>query len=325
MDSVYTLIAKTLAPFFYPWMSNQRIFWLYLLTSLLIAAAAFYVARRNGYIGASSGLLKYLFPREVLGHRSARVDYRFFVVNTIGLAFFISPILLGTKPVMEATVAALRPFVGFDGIGVVPGPVDHLIYTAAIIIALDGGVFLAHYLQHKVPVLWEFHKVHHSAEVLTPITVYRMHPVDDILTGTLSSVTIGVVAGVFHSIYTVTPTAILVFNLNLFIFIFYFFGYNLRHSHVWLAYPTGLSHILISPAQHQIHHSSAPQHFDRNFGFIFAFWDWMAGSLYVPKKREELNFGLDADEHLAFDSVWQLYARPFRRVMERYRPRRSEP
>ena len=323
MDSLYTPLAKTLAPFLYPGMPEQRIYWLYLLTSLLIAAAVFYAARRKGYVSAATRLRKYLFPREVFGHRSARVDYRFFIVNTIGLAFFIGPILLGTRPVMEATMAALRPFVG--GIGAVPGAVDHLLYTAATVIALDAGIFLAHYLQHKVPVLWEFHKVHHSAEVLTPITVYRMHPVDDIVTGSLTSITVGVVAGVFHSIYAVTLTSILVFNLNLFIFVFYFFGYNLRHSHIWLAYPRGLSHFLISPAQHQIHHSSAPRHFDRNFGFIFAFWDRMAGSLYVPEQREALHFGLDGDEHLAFDSVWQLYTRPFRRVMARYRPRRSEP
>ena len=323
MDSLYTPLARTLAPFLYPGMPEQRIYWLYLLTSLLIATAVFYAARRKGHVSAATRLRKYLFPREVFGHRSARIDYRFFIVNTIGLAFFIAPILLGTRPVMEATMAVLRPFVG--GIGAVPGAVDHLLYTAATIVALDAGIFLAHYLQHKVPVLWEFHKVHHSAEVLTPITVYRVHPVDDIVTGSLTAITVGVVAGVFHSIYAITLTSILVFNLNLFVFVFYFFGYNLRHSHIWLAYPRGLSHFLISPAQHQIHHSSAARHFDRNFGFIFAFWDRMAGSLYVPEQREALHFGLDGDEHLAFDSVWQLYARPFRRVMARYRPRRSEP
>ena len=31
---------------------------------------------------------------------------------------------------------------------------------------------------HRVPALWEFHKVHHSAEVLTPLTEWRQHPLE---------------------------------------------------------------------------------------------------------------------------------------------------
>ena len=34
---------------------------------------------------------------------------------------------------------------------------------------------------HKIPALWEFHKVHHSAEVMTPLTELRQHPVEIIV------------------------------------------------------------------------------------------------------------------------------------------------
>ena len=60
-------------------------------------------------------------------------------------------------------------------------------YTLAVVLAIDLAVWLTHYLQHKVVVLWQFHQVHHSAEVLTPMTVYRMHPVDLFFTGFISS------------------------------------------------------------------------------------------------------------------------------------------
>lgn len=325
MDTALSIFAKAISPFFYPILSDQRIYWLYLLSAGIIAAGAYLYGRNRVEPAGWRGFMGFLLPRDVFLHRSAIVDYKYFVINALGLALIISPILLGAPAVADLTRSVLAPLAGAEGRGLIPGAGDHLGYTLVMIIAMDGAVFFAHYLQHKVPALWEFHKVHHSAEVLTPITVYRMHPVDDILTGFVSALILGVIDGIFRTIYAASPTTVLLFNLNLFLFLFYLAGYNLRHSHVWVSYPQAVSHFLISPAQHQIHHSSDPKHFDKNLGFIFAIWDSFAGTLYVPKSRETLTFGLDGDEHQAFDSVWQLYARPFRVVFEKYlSPKRSQ-
>ncbi|MCX7287516.1 MAG: sterol desaturase family protein, partial [Rhodobacterales bacterium] len=71
---------------------------------------------------------------------------------------------------------------------------------------------------------------------------------------------------------------------------------NLKHSHIWMRFPPWLEHILISPAQHQVHHSIDPRHFNRNYGDILAFWDWIFGTLYIPQSDEQIRFGLgDAD------------------------------
>ncbi|UXX83441.1 sterol desaturase family protein [Roseovarius pelagicus] len=64
-------------------------------------------------------------------------------------------------------------------------------------------------------------------------------------------------------------------------------GTGLRHSHVWLGFGRVLEHILISPAQHQIHHSSAAEHRNKNYGEVLAIWDWMFGTLYVSRKRHD--------------------------------------
>ena len=45
-------------------------------------------------------------------------------------------------------------------------------------ILFDFATVLVHYAMHTMSVLWPFHKIHHSAEVLTPVTLFRMHPVD---------------------------------------------------------------------------------------------------------------------------------------------------
>ena len=69
-------------------------------------------------------------------------------------------------------------------------------------------------------------------------------------------------------------------------------GANLRHSHIWLSYGRVMEHIFISPAQHQIHHSVAIKHHDKNYGSMFAIWDWMFGTLYIPDEMEEIVYGV---------------------------------
>jgi sterol desaturase/sphingolipid hydroxylase (fatty acid hydroxylase superfamily) len=93
---------------------------------------------------------------------------------------------------------------------------------------------------------------------------------------------------------------------------------------VWFSYGPLLSKLFISPAQHQIHHSSARKHWDKNFGFIFAFWDLFFRSLYVPKEREELTFGLGEgrQEDIQYRSVTALYLLPFKKAYRRIVGRR---
>jgi sterol desaturase/sphingolipid hydroxylase (fatty acid hydroxylase superfamily) len=79
-------------------------------------------------------------------------------------------------------------------------------------------------------------------------------------------------------------------------FLFNAMGANLRHSHIWLSYGPVLEHVLISPAQHHVHHSMNPKHYNKNYGEVFAIWDLMFGTLYVLRAHEDLVFGL-ADKH----------------------------
>ena len=54
--------------------------------------------------------------------------------------------------------------------------------------------------------------------------------------------------------------------------------------------------MIMSPAHHQIHHSTNPVHFDKNFGAHLAVMDWLAGTLHVPSKEpEKLTFGVEPD------------------------------
>jgi sterol desaturase/sphingolipid hydroxylase (fatty acid hydroxylase superfamily) len=41
-----------------------------------------------------------------------------------------------------------------------------------------------------------------------------------------------------------------------------------------------------------VHHSIERRHYNKNYGEIFAFWDWAFGTLYIPEKDEVIRFGL---------------------------------
>ncbi len=317
MEQLSNLLDRIAAPFLIPFSPDQRIYVLYLVTALALAYLVYAAARDRGDAEAQGGFWRQAFAKRIYAHRSAWTDYKFFLVNKLAYPLLFAPLVLGAAAAAKWSGALLAALWGPEGPGFESGPASLAVMTVSLLIALDFGVFITHYLQHKIPALWEFHKVHHSAEVLTPITVYRMHPVDTLFTTSVTGALTGALHGVFAYLFAEVPGVVAVFGLNVGVFAFYLLGYNLRHSHVWLPYPEGLSHLLISPAQHQIHHSDAPRHFDKNLGFIFAFWDWIAGTLYIPRAKEALTFGLHQGEHRAYDGVVSLYLLPFRRLFAR--------
>ncbi len=174
----------------------------------------------------------------------------------------------------------------------------------------DFGVFFGHYLAHKVPLFWIFHQIHHSAEVLTLVTVYRAHPID----GLLGSVVIAIVTALAAVTYTTAsgdPVGELtILGLNAFTFFFYLAGNHLRHSHIWLSYGPIVSWIFQSPAQHQTHHSKAQKHWDKNFGFALSIWDALFGTLYIPREKESLQLGIANANSEDFSTVSKLYVLP---------------
>ena len=312
-----TMFGGTFGTWMAPLIPSQKAFYLYLMSAFVMAGASWlYFSYREESArpeGVSKGFLGYVFDKGVWLHRSARQDYMYFVLNALIYYGIVAQLLIAGHIFFGVFESALEAVFGLREVPVfASSPLTAAAYTLAVVLAIDLAVWLTHYLQHKIELLWQFHQVHHSAEVLTPVTVYRMHPVDLFFTGIVTTALIGLALAGFTYLTQSTPTEITVMNVNIVIFTFYLIGVNLRHSHIWLAYPRWLSYILISPAQHQIHHSIDRKHWDRNMGLIFAFWDWVFGTLYVPNGYEKLEYGIKKDEPNPFDSVLDIYVKPFR-------------
>ena len=107
-----------------------------------------------------------------------------------------------------------------------------------------------------------------------------------------------------------------VFGASVGVVIFHSLGSNLRHSHVKIRYPKIIERILISPGQHQIHHSTEKKHFDKNFGVAFAIWDLMFGSLVLSEKASH-KFGLKT-QFGSKQGIMHLYIEPFKVALKAF-------
>jgi len=283
----------------------------YLATAILIVFGVYVLQVRREPGRSAGGFFQFCFPRHIWAHHSSRVDRRYFLVNNTVGATLMAPLFISTALVAYHAAGVLEAAFG------VTGPQLEVTWLAAILMALavalasDFGFYVGHNLFHRVDFLWEFHKVHHSAEVLTPVTDQRAHPVQQIVLRTFSGVCIGLVLGVFDYLFSYQLTPLNIAGINIFSMMLMATTSNLNHSHVWISFGPVFNRIFISPALHQIHHSIDKIHSNRNFGGSFAIWDTLFGTLYVPKQQETLVLGLGNGEEKDFGSVAQLYFSPF--------------
>jgi sterol desaturase/sphingolipid hydroxylase (fatty acid hydroxylase superfamily) len=162
--------------------------------------------------------------------------------------------------------------------------------------------------------LWEFHKVHHSAEVVTTLTELRQHPVEIIAFMNWIGLATGIVFGLMTYGFGPGVRPFTLLNGNILTMMFLLTYGHLRHSNLWIAFTGVAGRILQSPAHHQLHHSANPAHFDKNLGFALALWDWAFGTLAIPAKtREPIVFGV-GDEGAPFRSTLSALAAPCARL-----------
>ena len=279
---------------------NKRIFWLYLISSIILAILYFYFSKKNTRVIMSSKLWL---------HPSAKLDYYYFFISYFINIFLLVPFIISAKTIAFSVNKFLyAQFDYFENEFFSYGEIVFL-YTITLFLVSDFTRYWLHRFLHTIPFLWEFHKVHHSAKVLTPITFYRVHPIENFLFGLRYSLSVGFVTGIFVYFFGAMIDIYAVVGVNVFLFVFSVFGANLRHSHVPFSYPRILEKWLMSPKQHQIHHSR--KHFDKNYGGFISIWDKMFGTLKLSNEVLVMKFGLRKNQMNDYSSLKSLIFRPF--------------
>ncbi len=302
IEALYAPISQFINP-------DTRIYLPYIISSFLIALLYYYT--RSATERKGKGLISYLFPKKIWLHPSAKQDYFIFLINSILFVSLILPFIASSTAIFSVSYKGLKYLFGNIEMINLGQSNTLILYTVFLWLLGDFSRFFIHYIMHKIPSLWEFHKVHHSAEVLTPLTQYRSHPIEVLLFSIRAVLTIGFTTALFTFLFSYDLSVIEVIGVNFFRFIFLSLGANLRHSHIPIRYGRILEHLFISPAQHQIHHSTKSDHFDTNLGSHLAIWDWLFGTLKISKSKHKLHFGLDSSTKRAHRSLLKVYFQPF--------------
>ena len=292
-----------------PLDSDARLFLPWLALSLLAVVVLYAVRRPEG------GFREFILPRHVWSHRDAWLDLRYFVFHSLLGKAAVSGVGVASAYLgMSLTLSSL------DGVPELTLQSDMGPWAAGALIAVtyllltvvgDFMSFLIHYLQHRIPLLWQFHKVHHSGEVMHPISNFREHPVDNLTYGLFIYLVKGAAIGVLVNATGYMPGTVSLLGISAFVVAFNGAAYSLRHSHIWLRWPGRWSMVFGSPAHHQVHHSRHPDHLDKNFAFMFPVWDVIFGTYCMPEDGRDVEFGIVEDSS-ELDSCAALYTVPVR-------------
>ena len=279
---------------------GSRLFHLNILMSLaLIAIWIFFVQYNTPHDTQRSKsrlffeqLKSSVFRKKYWWNRSTRVDYQIYFLNSLLKIFLFIPFLDFSFRISKTTISILLNSNQQQTLSLSDSYLSLLIFSILAFVFDDFLRFFHHYLMHKIPILWKLHRTHHSAKILTPISLYRIHPLESAMSTVRNSLSTGVSIGVFIFFFNSQFSIMTIFGINLFGFLFNLLGSNLRHSHIPLSFGL-LEWVFISPKQHQIHHSADPAHYGKNFGVSLTLWDGLIGSLMRSQQvTKKLHFGL---------------------------------
>ena len=166
-------------------------------------------------------------------------------------------------------------------------------------VLFDLWMYVWHRANHSIPLLWRFHRMHHSDANMDVTTGVRFHTGEVVLSAVarlavlpLLGISIGHVA-----VYEAVFLPVVLF----------------QHSNVrlprWLDY--GLLALIVTPAMHRVHHSRRRSETDSNYGSVFAYWDLLFRSFHL-RDAGEIRLGLDGLETPEWQTLAGMLRTPLR-------------
>lgn len=290
--------------FLYEYFLNppKRLYWLYILSSIFIALIYLYFYKKQRRLILSK---KFWF------HKSVRLDIKYFLFSYLLKITLLFPLLFSVKEVAIYIYKFLVSTFGFVLIESFSYSQVIIFYTITIFILNDFSRFYLHKILHTNKFLWRFHKVHHSAKLLNPLTFYRTHPVENLLYGFRYAFVVGATTGLFVYLFSTKIDSYSILGANIFVFAFSIIGTNLRHSPIALSYPKILEYFFISPKQHQLHHSTT--YYMKNYGSYLSIWDYLFNTLQTSQGIDKYKFGLAKKEMSSYESILGLLFTPLKK------------
>jgi sterol desaturase/sphingolipid hydroxylase (fatty acid hydroxylase superfamily) len=172
---------------------------------------------------------------------------------------------------------------------------------------LDLSFYYWHRLNHKVPLLWRFHNVHHIDPALDVSTGFRFH-VGEVL---------------FSTVFRVVQVGLIGMSLAAFVTYELVFQSETLFHHSNLRLPIGLERlvnkILVSPRMHGIHHSQVKRETNSNYGVVFPWWDRLHKTLGLNVPQAKIEIGIAGYTLPGDNRIWSTALMPFAKQRDYWR------
>lgn len=234
--------------------------------------------------------------------KSAKLD----ILVSLLYGFRIVPIItiicsLGLGDLIPLVV---KKYFGYDLFHSIKNP---LLQNIAYMLLYDFVFYWKHRFSHELKWWWELHKFHHSATEFNIITANRLHPLDEAVKDIFMCVPLTLVGA---------PPESYVY-IAIFRQIQQFFGHSmLPWNFGWIG-----KYLIVSPITHRIHHSTIPEHVDKNYGNLTPIWDRIFGTWY---EGDVLNMSISVQNNLHnknpwYQDIWQSYVLCLKEILNSFK------
>lgn len=171
-----------------------------------------------------------------------------------------------------------------------------ILQVVEIMFFTDLVQYWVHRAFHRVPALWQFHAVHHSARSMDWIAGARMHFLEIIVLRGITAVPM------FTLGYD--PLAIQIYLL-----VVYFYSAFIHANIGWNL--AGVDRIVATPRFHHWHHGEEKEAIDVNFAIHFPLIDHLFGTHHMPGACWPKAYGISG--HPVPGGYWKQFLYPFKR------------
>lgn len=166
------------------------------------------------------------------------------------------------------------------------------------LVLLDGWMYVWHRANHTIPLLWRFHRMHHSDRHMDVTTATRFHLGE---LGGAAVLRLGLIPLLGFEVWNLVVYDILVVACTQF-----------HHADVSIGrWDRWLRLFLVTPHVHKVHHSDWRPETDSNFATVLSLWDRLAGSFRMRPDPKTLVFGLNEFTDPGWQSWWGMIRTPF--------------
>lgn len=162
------------------------------------------------------------------------------------------------------------------------------------------SAWLAHWVQHKTPILWRLHLIHHSDTHVDTTSANRHHPGESVVRFAFTVAAVLITGSPMWMVFVYQALSVVLSQFN--------------HANIslpaWL--DRAIAWVIVSPDMHKVHHHYVLPYTDSNYGNIFSVWDRLFGT-FRTMERGKLVYGVDTHmEPAKHRTVGALLMMPFK-------------